>query len=395
MTTSPRSLSPTRRALSLALAGLVLSAGLSSTTASAAAQPLNAPAATQTGLVYVGMHGTQLRAMRFDSGTGKLSMVGPVAEGLKPTWAVAHPQLPVLYVVDDDKEKGSVVAFTVNRDTGALAKLNEAATGGNGTTNLWLDAASSTLLTANFGGGSASSIALNPDGSLGALVSTIKATGSGPHRRQASAHAHGVAIDPSGRYALVPDLGADRLFVYGFDRTTHALASDGADHPRAYTAPPGSGPRHIAFSPNGRFVYLLSELTAEITTLRWDPQAPQLTPLQTLETTAPDFKGAKSGAEVAVSRDGRFVYVENRGENTLVVYRINSDTGELTFTQRISSGGEVPWGFGLHPSGKWLLVANERSGKVNVFGIDPASGMLSDTGQALDTPAPVSITFVN
>ena len=349
----------------------------------------------QADLVYVGTQGKQLNAMRFDPSNGTLAMIGPVAEGLRPTWTVAHPKLPVLYAVNDENTKeGSVTAFAVNRESGALSKLNEVSTGGNGTTYLWFDAPSSTLLAANFAGGSASSIAVNQDGSVGSLVSTIKATGSGPHRRQASPHAHSVAIDPSGRYALIPDLGADRVFVYGFDRATHALSPDDASSPRSFVAPAGSGPRHLAFSPNGRYVHVLNELTAEIVTLRWDAQQGRLTQVQTLQTSSPEFAGVKSGAELAVSADGRFVYVQDRGEATLVVYGVNAESGELSLVQRLPSGGEVPWSFAIHSSGKWLLVAHQRSGKVSVFSIDPVTGKVADTGQSVDTPTPVSLTFV-
>jgi 6-phosphogluconolactonase len=349
----------------------------------------------QADLVYVGTQGKQLSAMRFDPSEGKLAMIGPVAEGLRPTWTVAHPKLPVLYAVNDENtQEGSVTAFAVNRETGALNKMNQVTTGGNGATYLWFDAPSSTLLAANFAGGSASSIAVNPDGSVGARVSTIKATGSGPHRRQASPHAHSVAIDPSGRYALVPDLGADRVFVYEFNRATHALSPDDAATPRSYIAAAGSGPRHLAFGTDERYVYLLNELTAEIITLRWDPQQGRLTQVQTQQISSPEFSGTRSGAEVAVSGDGRFVYVGDRGEGTLVVYEAHPDTGELKLVQRISTGGETPWGFAIHPSGKWLLIAHQRSGEVNVFGIDPATGKVADTGQSVATPTPVSITFV-
>ena len=349
----------------------------------------------QTELVYVGTQERQIHALRFDASTGKLTVIGPVAEGLKSTWVAAHPRLPILYAVDDDNTReGSVTAYAVDRGTGALTRLNEVATGGSGTTNLGLDIPSMTLLAANYGGGSVSSIAVNGDGSLGSLASTIKEAGSGPNRRQASAHAHSAAVDPSGRYALVPDLGADRVFVYGFDRVTHTLSPDDAAHPRSFIAPQGSGPRHLAFGVDGQFVYLLTELTAEIMVLRWDASQGRLTLVQSVPTSSPQFQGVKSGAEVAVSHDGRFVYVEDRGENALVVYRVSPDSGELSLVQRTSSGGERPWGFAIHPSGKWILVANQRSGKVNVFSIDPVSGMVSDTGQSVDIPAPVSIAFV-
>lgn len=364
---------------------------LSSTTINAATLADGAA----TSLVYVGMQGNQIRALRLDEVTGKLTMIGPVAEGPRPTWTVAHPQLPVLYAVNDDNTvEGSVTAYAVDRASGALTKINEVAAGGNGTTYLSFDAPSQTVLAANFGTGSASSIAVKPDGSLGALVSTMRETGSGPHRRQTKAHAHSIVVDPSDRFALVPDLGADRVFIYDFDRASHTLSGDTASNPRAFVTPPGSGPRHLAFGANGHFVYLLTELTSEILTLRWDAQQGQLTLVQSLQTSSPEFTGTKSGAEVAVGRDGRFVYVENRGENTLLTYQVNSDTGELTLIQRISAGGQVPWGFAIHPSGKWLLVANQRSNKVNVFSIDQSTGKLADSGQSVDTLSPVSITFV-
>jgi len=351
----------------------------------------------QADLVYVGSQGNQLRALRFDAESGKLSVIGPVAEGLRPTWTTAHPQLPVLYATDDQPGKeGAVVAFAIDRATGVLRKLNDAPSGGTGATYLWLDApaagAAATLLVANFGSGSAASIAVHADGSLGGLSSTIKAAGSGPHRRQASPHAHSATVDPSARYALVPDFGADRVFIYAFDRASHTLLSDAS---RAYIAPPGSGPRHLVFSADGRFAWLLNELTAEVTTLRWDAQQGQLTPLQTQPTSSASFDGARSGAEILRSPDGRFVYVEDRGERSLVAYRVNADTGELCFVQRIATGGAVPWAMRIHPSGKWLLVAHQRSNSVNVFSIEQATGLLTDTGISAEAPSAVSITFVS
>ena len=363
----------------------------------AAGGPVHAAAssdAAQTELVYVGMQERQIRALRFDASTGRLTPLGTVAEGLRSTWTIAHPRLPILYAVDDDNTReGSVTAFAVDRRTGALTRINEVASGGSGATYLSLDVASMTLLAANFGGGSSSSIALNRDGSLGARVSTIKETGSGPHRRQTSAHAHGIVIDPTGQYALVSDLGADRVFVYGFDRATRELSRDDSANPPPFVAVPGSGPRHLAFGHDGRFAYLLNELTAEIVTLRWNASQGNLSSVQTLPTSSAAFEGVQSGAEIALSQDGRFVYIANRGENTLLVYRVQPDTGELALVQRTPSGGERPWHFAIHASGKWMLVANQRSGKVNVFGIDPATGKLTDTGQSAEIPTPVSLTF--
>lgn len=381
----------TRYGMVVAIVLLMLSAAIYSPGSGAATLPKN----PQTELVYVGTQGSQIHALRIDTSTGKLTMIGPVAEGLRPTWVLAHPELPILYAVDDESAKeGSVTAYAVNRTTGALTKVNQVATKGNGTTNLSLDMHSMTLLAANYNSGSVSSIAVNRDGSLGPFVSMIQETGSGPNKRQASAHAHSATVDPSERYALVPDLGADRVFVYGFDPATHELTPDGGPNPHSFALPPGSGPRHAAFGLNGQFVYLLNELTAEIMVLRWDASQGRLTQVQAVQTTSDGFKGVKSGAEVAVSHDGRFLYVENRGENAIVVYRVNPDSGELSLVQRTSSDGNKPWGFAIDSSGKWLLVANQQSGTVHEFSIDPASGMVSDTGQSADVPAPVSIAFV-
>ncbi|WP_112173188.1 lactonase family protein [Paraburkholderia unamae] len=374
-----------------ALIPLAISTGLYSMPGSAATPTVDA----HTELVYVGTQEREMRALRFDTSSGKLTAIGPVGAGPRSTWVTTNPRLPVLYAVDDDNSReGSVTAYAVDRDSGALTKVNEVATGGSGTTNLSLDLPSMTLLAANYGGGSVSSIAVNADGSLGARTSTVKETGSGPNRRQASAHAHNAVVDPSGHYALVPDLGADRVFVYAFDRGTRTLTpADGASA-RQFALPPGSGPRHLVFAPDGKYVYLLTELSAQVLVLRWDATQGQLTPVQTVETTSAEFQGVKSGAEVAASADGRFIYVENRAENALIVYRVDRASGELTQIQRTSSGGEKPWGFGIDASGKWLLVANQRSGKVNVFSVDTATGMVSDTGQSVEVPTPVAIAFV-
>lgn len=344
----------------------------------------SAPRCSANEIAYVGTDGTQLRALRFDACTGQLAALGSVADVAKPRWTTSHPSLPILYAALD---AGRVAAFTVDRTSGALTPLNDAPAGGGGTTHLLVDAPSNTLLAANFSGGSVSSLALQPDGRVGPLVGTIKATGSGPHRRQASPHAHGLSVSPDGRHALVADMGADRVFVYGLDRATHALRDIG----QAFATPPGSGPRRAIFGRDGRFVYVLNELSAELMVLRWD--APGLALQQTLAVSTPEFSGAKSTSEIALSGDGRFLYVGNRGENLLTVYRIDPATGALQLAQRLPSGGEGLWHFDLHASGRWLLVANYRSNRINQFAVDVQTGQLSDTGRSVESPAPVSVTF--
>ena len=369
--------------------GLVVAAVLS--LVGCASAPAPACAAAQ--LAYVGTDGGALQALRLDGCAGTLDSLGDVAQLQKPRWAVAHPTLPVLYVANDIAgQDGRVVAFAVDGASGALTRINEADADGIGTTHLWLDAPSSTLIAANFFSGSATTLAINGDGSVGALASTVKETGSGPHKRQTKAHAHGVVLDPTGHWALVSDLGADRVFVYPFDRVTRTLAPDDAANPRAFAVAPGSGPHHTAFSADGRFVYVLDELTADLQVLRWDAREARLSSVQSLAISSADYAGPRSGAELAVSRDGRFVYVEDRGESRLVVYLVDAGTGTLSLLQRLPSGGDKPWAFAIDPSGRWMLVAN--SAKVSLLRIDPASGLLSNTGQSVDSATPLSIAFM-
>jgi 6-phosphogluconolactonase len=350
---------------------------------------------TSAEFAYVGTQKKQISALRLDTVTGKLVALGTAAQGLNATWVASHPALPVLYAVDDERDKeGSITAYAVNRATGKLERINDVLTGGIGTTFLQFDAASSTLLGANYNSGSVSSVAVSGDGSVGKLESTIAEKGSGPSPRQKSAHAHGVTIDPSGRYALVPDLGADRVFIYRFDRDTHTLSPRTSDAQPAFDTPPGSGPRRILFSANGEYAYVLTEMSAELIALRWDAAKGALTPLQTTPITSATFNGVKSGAEMAFGRDRRFLYVENRAENALMVYRVDATTGQVSLVQRTSSGGDKPWGFGIDASGQWMLVANQHSGDVRLFRIDTTTGTLADTGQSVAVPDPTSIAFV-
>jgi 6-phosphogluconolactonase len=254
--------------------------------------------------------------------------------------------------------------------------------------HLGIDRPSGTLLVANFEGGFTAALPISAAGALGPPASIARDTGSGPTPRQTAPHPHHVAIDPSGRFALVADFGADRVFVYRFDRATRTFSA-----PYHYSTAPGSGPRRVAFHPRHRTLYLLNELTADLQVLRWTPADGRLAHRQTVSTGTPGFPGPPSASDLAVSRDGRFVYAGNRGENALVVLATDRRTDLLTTVQRIGCGGVTPWSFSLHPDGRWLLVANEASGSVRVFAVDRRAGNLTDTGRAISVPNPDSITF--
>ena len=346
-------------------------------------------------LVHIGMNGSQIHAARFDAATGALTPLGPVAEGLRPTWAVQHPRLPVLYYTDeagnDGTSEGGVVAYRVDAATGGLTRLGDLRAGGGGTTHLSLDPRTSTILAANYGGGSVAALSLRPAGELGALTGAERSAGSGPHRRQASPHPHSTLVEPSRRFVLVPDLGADRVFIVPFDKATGRLGALDPTAEHHYVAPAGSGPRHLAAHRNGRVLYLMNELTADIHVLAWDKRAGRLSLRQVLSINEDGFAGQSSGGAIGTSPDGRFLYASNRGDSSLVVHAVDRRTGRLARIQKLLSGGDKPWHFTIHPSGKWMLVANRDANAISVFSVHPRSGRLTDAGQTLATPAPLHV----
>ncbi|MCX4911661.1 lactonase family protein [Streptomyces sp. NBC_00878] len=382
--------SPSRRTLLRAMA-----ASAAVGTPLLAGAPAGAVSSGAADLLYVGTWGAgQVHALRFDPARAAMTPVGPVAQATS-NWVLAHPTRPVLYVAGG--EPGGIIrVFRIDNASAALEQFGEIATESTpvgGLSYMAVDAASKTLLAADFAAGTAVSVPIGKDGGLGAVASRVQDTGSGPHPRQQGPHAHHVVTDPSGRFALVADFGADRVFVYHFDRATRALSAGTPDGPRTYATAPGSGPRRLAFHPSGRTVYLLNELTADIQALDWNAADGVLTHLQSLPTDAPGHTGTTSAAELAISRDGRFVYTSNRGENTLVVFSTDRSTGLLTQVQRIPCAGVTPWSFTLHPGGRWLFVANQASNTVNLFSVDPRTGQLADTGTSVPVPKPDCITF--
>ena len=343
-------------------------------------------------LIYFATRGTGpgqgVFAARLDPQTGKLTALGLAAQLDRPSWIEGAPGGTTLYATDE-ANVGGVVALKPDRASGQLQKLNQVASEGAQPPYLFVDSASSTVLVANYGDGHVAALPIQADGTLGPAVSTGADTGNGPSPRQVGPHAHQIVLDPSGRFALVPDLGADRVFIYRFDRTSRTLS---LGEPRFELLPPGSGPRHLVFSPNGKRVYLVTELSAEVRAYDWDGARGALRLMQTLPLAGPGQ--AKSGAEIRTAPDGRFLYVSNRIEDVVVVYVIDAASGRLSEMQRIAAGGKTPWGFALDPSGRWLLVADEGSNAAVLFKRDPRTGRLSQTDQKIEVPTPDDVLFV-
>jgi 6-phosphogluconolactonase len=302
--------------------------------------------------------------------------------------------MPAIYSVaagTDSQANSDLYSFKIDPKSGHLQMMNKVDSGGRDATALDLDVPTQTLFAAHYASGSLSAVPIQSNAELGPVAATQTETGSGPSPRQKSAHAHGVAIAPGHNYALVTDLGADRVFIYRFDPTTRSL-SPAANAAQEVAA--GSGPRHLVFHPNGKFVFIDTELTAELRSYRWDGKAGRLTPVQVIQAYPAGQSGEKSAAELAVSKDGRFAYLSLRGDqDSIVVYAIDTRRGTLTEIQRISSQGRVPWSFGIDPSGRWMLVTNEGSNSVVVLKVDSSTGRLSVTGESATVPKPVTVTF--
>jgi 6-phosphogluconolactonase len=238
------------------------------------------------------------------------------------------------------------------------------------------------------------SLPVQKDGSLKPASSFVQHTGSSANKgRQEAPHAHGIYLDAANRFAFVPDLGLDKVLVYRFDAGQGTLTAN--DPPSAPVAP-GSGPRHFAFHPKGRFAYVINEMVCTVTAFTCDSKRGALTEFQTL-STLPSGESVKPGystAELFTHPSGKFLYGSNRGHDTIVVYDIDQKSGKLTMVEHVSTQGKIPRSFGIDPAGRWLLAANQNSDSVVVFGIDAKTGRLTPTGQTIEVGAPVSVTFV-
>ena len=358
-----------------------------------------APASPSRLLVFLGTrsrgNGQGIYSCFFDSEKGTCSSVSLASDLELPTAFAVSADARYLYSVselgNDGKSDGSLAAFAIDSRSGSLNLLNLVPSGGGGPTYITLDGTGKTALVATFGSGRTNAFRLLPDGRLGEPTASMAHSGSGPHRRQLVPHAHAVALSPDNRFALAPDLGADRVFVFRFEAATGALSPN---DPPFVQLPAGSGPRQIAFHPSGRFVYLMNELVARIAVFAWDARKGFLSEIQTVSSLAADDPSEPSGAGVAMHRSGRFLYTTTRNDNTVVLFAIDRTEGTLVARQRASSRGKAPWSCTIDPIGRHLLVTNQASDSVAVFRIKLGTGDLRPIGPLLSVPMPVAAVFV-
>ncbi|MFO0901253.1 MAG: lactonase family protein [Pirellulales bacterium] len=344
---------------------------------------------------YTGQKSRGIYTADLDLATGKLTEPRLAAEAVSPSFLAIHPSGHWLYAVSeiDDlngRKTGGVSAFAIEAD-GGLRLLNQQPSEGRGPCHVTVDPSGKFALVANYGSGSAAALPIEADGRLGPPSSVVQHEGkSVDPQRQEGPHAHSINLDAAGRYAFVADLGLDQVKIYRFDAQTGKLTP--AD-PAFVTLAPGAGPRHFAFHPQGDRAYVNNEMTSTITALHYAPEAGALQETQTL-STLPRSTPGNSTAEVQVHPSGRFVYVSNRGHDSIAGYTIDPDNGRLTALGNTPTGGRTPRNFGIDPTGQYLLAANQGTDNVVVFKIDAKTGKLTPTGQEIAVGAPVCVKFL-
>jgi 6-phosphogluconolactonase len=334
---------------------------------------------------------------RMNLSTGELRHHSIVTGVVNPSFLAIGPQARYLFAVNeveefDGKPGGAITAFSINRQTGGLSLLNQQPSLGGAPCYVTVDRTGKFVLAANYAGGSVSVLPVLRDGRLSKATALVQHHGSSLNsERQEGPHAHCIILDRSNRYAFAVDLGIDKIMIYRFDADRGKLTPNEIP---SVNAKPGDGPRHIIFHPNGRYAYVINELTSTLTVFTYDGARGALSAVQTTSTLPRDFSGVNTCADVHVSPSGKFLYGSNRGHDSIVVFAIDEATGKLRHVDHHPSGGKTPRNFAVDPTGSYLLVANQNSDTITVYRIDPRRGSLTATGHTIEVPSPVNLKLI-
>lgn len=328
-------------------------------------------------------------AFDFDAVDGKLTLRSASRAGHNPSFLRIHPNKEFVYAVNE-LGAGEISAFRIDSETGGLSLINSRPTRGAHPCYVSFDPTGKYVLVSNYSSGSLAVFPIAANGEIGEMSGFIEHGGSGPDgKRQERPHAHSIAFDLSGRYVLAADLGIDRVLVYRLDPSTGKLVLNNL---WGAAMRPGAGPRHFACHPNGRVIYVANELDSTVTACTWDSATGSLTPFQNLSTLPVNFEGENTVADIHIHPNGEVVYVSNRGDNSLAVFRIGIG-GELDKIGIVSCGGNWPRNFTVDSSGRWLLCANQYSDQISLFRIAD-DGMLQESGGSTVVPSPVCLEWV-
>ena len=347
--------------------------------------------------VYVGAyteteygHADGIGHFTFDADSGELQYVGTIRDVSNPSFLTLNADGTRLYATNELAE-GRISAFARDLESGELRPLNTQLAHGADPCYVSFDPTGRYVLAANYTGGTVAVLPLATDGSLEPASCVIHHEGSGPRPEQENAHPHMIAPMPDGTLVLVSDLGADRLVVYRLNAETGQLEVNTSGATSLLEAP-GAGPRHFAFAPDGRALYVINELDSTLSVYRSGEARGAFDRVQTLSTLPTGVEITNSCAHVVVSPDGRFVYGSNRGHDSIAIWAVD-EAGTLTSVGHEPTRGRTPRGFALDPGGAWMVVANQETDTLVVFRRDAETGLLEATVQTIETPSPVAVLF--
>ena len=333
----------------------------------------------------------------FNPVTGDTHSFKLAAQTDNPSFIAIDPTGRFLYAVNEmdsfnHEAAGAVSAFVIHQETATLELINQVSSIGAGPAHLSIDQSGKFLLVANYTGGNISVFELGVDGRIGKNTAFVQHTGTGKDSvRQSGPHAHYISVNNNNQFVLVADLGIDKIMIYKFNDANGTLEPA---NPPFIQMDAGAGPRHFAFAPSGNTFYVLNELNSSVSVFDFEQNTGRTMLKQTIPTLPENFTANNTAAEICIDPDGKFLYVSNRGDNSIAQFKTDPINGLLTIVEWVSTQGKAPRHFEIDPTGRWMFVANQKSDKIAIFSIDQESGKLEYSSHFVDVIAPVCIQFL-
>lgn len=346
---------------------------------------------------YTGSGSDGIYVYKFNTQTGENSFVSS-AKTSNPSYLAISPNKKYVYAVNENADStrftvtGHVAAFSFDKTTGKLNFINKKESGGKHPCYVSIDKTGKWVIVGNYSSGSLSVLPVRSNGSLDSAIQIIQHEGSSVNsERQEGPHVHATVLNKNNKTLYVPDLGLDKVMLYNLDNKTGKLKEF---HIPFVMTEAGAGPRHIDIHPNGKYAYLMEEMTGTVSVYNIEKDG-YLSLIQNTSGLPRDFTGAVGSADIHVSPDGKFLYCSNRGEsNTIGIFSINASSGELEWIDAQSTMGKTPRNFNFDPTGNFLLVANQNSDEIVIFKRDIETGLLTDTGKRINVSKPVCLKWI-